>query len=266
MHARVADLPGDAEILAAARAIGGVARAGVQLWRELSDPDIDPERLRRVLYGDPGIAARVLKVANSAYYARGRAIASLERAIVVLGLDAVRGIAAAAGLDRVAERGGQGAAFLAHSTATAACAQSLAARADDVSGSEAFLAGLLHDFGLLVEWRLAMLRPLAVADPEFHVPCARLVLATWQLPADVVDAACAHHAPGTGGALAACVRLGHLAAEEAGMTGPGDPHAEAEATVPAEDLRLLGIDAAAWDAWRVDARPAALEAAQALRP
>lgn len=263
MHVRAAALPGDAEILAAARAIGGVARAGVQLWRELSDPDIDPQRLRQALYGDPGIAARVLKVANSAYYARGRAIATLERAIVVLGLDAVRGIAAAAGLDRVAERGGQGTAFLAHSTATAACAQSLAAHSDRVSGSEAFLAGLLHDFGLLVEWRLAMLRPLPVADPACHVRCAALVLSSWQLPADVVDAACAHHAPGTGGALAACVRLAHVAAAQAGMPGPGDPPGDEEPV--AGDLALLGLDAAAWDAWRTDARPDALDAAQALR-
>jgi HD-like signal output (HDOD) protein len=255
--------PSAAEMVAVARAIGGVSQAGTSIWRELSDPDVDPQRLRRVLHGDPGVAARVMRVANSAFYGRGREITTLERAIVVLGLDAVRGIAAAACLDRAAERGGRGAQLLSHSTAVACFAQSIAAHCGALSPSEAFLSGLLHDFGLLVEWRLAGIRGGAPSDPRFHAHCADVVLSQWRLPEAVVDAVRAHHAPAHGGDLAACVRVAHAAVHAVGLPEPGSAAAAHELPDP-RDLARVGLDADAWQGWLGEAGAEALEAAAAL--
>lgn len=256
----------DGEILATSRALGGLAPGAASLWRELSNPDVDAGRLRAVLHQDPGIAARVLKVANSAFYGRGRQIASLEQAVLVLGLDGVRGIAAAASLDRASDQGGRGSALLAHSAAVAACAQSIAARGSLVGPSEAFLAGLLHDFGLLVEWKLAAGAGGPGAGAALHQRCAEVVLSHWQLPSTVVDAARLHHEAASGDALAACVRVAHAAAQAAGriepVAGEGydldepDPH----------DLAQVGFDAAAWVRWCETDRETALEAADALMP
>jgi HD-like signal output (HDOD) protein len=234
-----------------------VGRAQASLWRDLSDPDVDLRRLHQALREDPAIAVRVLKVANSAYYRRGGQIATIEQAILMLGLDAVRGIAASAGLDRIAGRGEQAAAFVAHSVAVACIARDSAAIAGLAIGGEAFLAGLLHDIGLLVEWRLAALlkangpRELAV-DPWLHVRCAQVVLAAWQLPATVVDAVAAHHAQPQESEpvdpLGACVRVAHCACVEAGMLLPGDGPTDAEQAPHPLDLLRLGIAPEAWSA------------------
>jgi HD-like signal output (HDOD) protein len=237
----------DADILAAARALGGVARGSVDLWRELSDPLVEPPRIAAVLHADPGIAARVLKVANSAFYGRGRQVSSIDRAIVVLGLDAVRGIAAAAGLDRVVPRGTAGAAFAAHSAVVACASRMLARRHAALAPADGFLGGLLHDFGMLVAWRLAAAGRIdEIAADSLHVHCGALVLDAWQLPPAVVEAAARHHASG-GGPLAACVRLAHAAACE------GEEGLAAEASAASrtwdDDLGVLGFDRPAWAQW-----------------
>jgi HD-like signal output (HDOD) protein len=262
--------PTDEEILAASRALGGLAPSAAGLWRELSDPEVDPRRLHAVLHQDPGIAARVLKVANSAFYGRGRQIATLEQAVIVLGIDAVRGIAAAAGLDRVAARAGQAGLYVAHCVAVAGFARELAARTGAVPAGEAFLAGLLHDFGLLVEWRLlACGRPLPV-DPLLHLRCGRVVLTQWQLPTAVVDAAASHHLrgsawdPGVDAPLCACVRLAHCAAGFAGVPTP-EPQVDAADAGPAmADMAVVGMQVADWEHWLPDAASRSNEATEAL--
>lgn len=249
--------PDDAQILAAARALGVVGRAQASLWRDLSDPDVDLRRLHQALREDPAIAVRVLKVANSAYYRRGGQIATIEQAILMLGLDAVRGIAASAGLDRIAGRGEQGAAFVAHSVAVACIARECAGIAGLSIGGEAFLAGLLHDIGLLVEWRLAAQltaskQRVLAGDPLLHVRCAEVVLAAWQLPPLLVRAVAAHHsAPQPSDPvdlLAACVRVAHCACVEAGMQVQGDGLPDCPQVPHPLDLAHLGIVPDAWSA------------------
>lgn len=247
--------PSDAEVVAAARSLGGLARGSVALWRELSDPQVEAQRVARVLHADPGIAARVVKVANSAFYGRGRQVASIDRAIVVLGLDAVRGIAAAAGLDRVVPRGVAGAAFAAHCAVVAALARALSRRMPALQPAEAFLAGLLHDFGLLVEWRLLAARPSIPVPPgSLHARWGALVLASWQLPAPIVATVANHHHAG-GRALCACVRAAHAGAVALGHALAAEGGAD-EAPDRA-DLAALGLDAASWAAWLADAGDAA---------
>ncbi len=262
--------PTDEEILAASRALGGLAPSAAGLWRELSDPDVDPRRLNAVLHQDPGIAARVLKVANSAYYGRGRQIATLEQAVAVLGLDAVRGIAAAAGLDRVAGRIGNPGLYVAHCVSVADFSRVLAARTAVVPLAEAFLAGLLHDFGLLVEWRLHASGRALPPDPFLHLRCGRIVLTQWQLPPGVVEAAASHHlgesVPVAGAIepMCACVRLAHCAASIAGVPTPEPQVDAADGGPAAADLSVVGMEPADWVQWLQGAADCAREAAEAV--
>src|SRR4051812_8973908 len=57
------------------------------------------ERLSALLSSDPLLAARVLRVANSAFFGRERRVGSIEAALAVLGTDAVSAIALAASFD-----------------------------------------------------------------------------------------------------------------------------------------------------------------------
>lgn len=234
------------EIIAAAKALGaGGGGPGVaQLLTMLFDEQVDVDRLLRRLKAEPALAARVLKVANSAFYKRAGTVGTLERATQVLGLAAIRGIAAAGCMDRLPMPALAGSLcseqFARHSLAVAAAAQALSQRAGAGVDAEAFTAGLLHDVGIVL---LARLRPQAMsalsqqsmpnalaglrAEHQVlgveHTTCAALLAQTWGLPDWLVSALQAHHSPRSDGrvvgldALPALLSLADNAASEAGI-------------------------------------------------
>jgi HD-like signal output (HDOD) protein len=163
------------------------------------------------------VAARVLRVANSAFFGCSGTVSTLDRAVQVLGLQGIKGAAAAACMDRMigsqaASAGFDADAFRRHSLATACLAARLSKALDAGLDEEAFMAGLLHDLGLVVQWRLrpqgmqALRRALAagqVPEDSFshaeqhhvgttHERCTAIVLEAWQLPPALVHAV-AHH-------------------------------------------------------------------------
>jgi HD-like signal output (HDOD) protein len=95
-------------------------------------------------------------VVNSAFYGLPRQIGSINRAIVLLGLNAVKNIAIAASLTKLFRGGELCSRFSAkdlwvHSIATAACAKLICDEMKLGVSDEAFLAGLIHDIGIMVE-------------------------------------------------------------------------------------------------------------------
>ncbi|HSI60913.1 MAG TPA: HDOD domain-containing protein [Ideonella sp.] len=239
----------DAEIVEAAQRMslaGAGAASGMRLLSVLLDERLDLPGLAKLVSAQPGIALRVMRVANSAYYGHSGVVATVDRAAQVLGLTALRGIAAAACFEGLtAPVAGSAtldlAAFRNHSLAVACAAQALAQRVAQEMAGEAFMAGLLHDIGLVVLWRLrpqSLLRHaagragrggLCVAAPQAaeqerlalgttHAHCGRVALAAWHLPAGLVDAVAEHDLPAAAGdrpataPLAALLRLAdHLA-------------------------------------------------------
>lgn len=237
------------EIVAAAMrmrlAAGG--GAGVRLLPRLLDPCLTLEALARMLGAEPALATRVLRVANAPYYGQAGHVATLARATRLLGLDALRGIAAAACFDSVnlaslRQPAPDAAAFRRHSLAGGMAVQALARRVAPDLAEEAFIAGLLHDLGLLMLWRL---RPGTMAaqasHPETttssgidHADCGRLLMQTWSLPATLCTAIAQHEhggddSPGARPNLTGLLRMGHALAIGAGF-GLAD---EAATPVPA---------------------------------
>ncbi len=192
----------------------------------------------RTLSRDISLAARVLKVVNSAYYGQPRTISSIERAVVVLGLPTIRGIALAASCYRMpslpsVKSGFTASSVLTHCLGVAIAARLLASGHPRLAPEDAFMAGLLHDFGLLLElygefemlcglvaevsagrggvgprgW-MQLERETFGAD---HGVIAAEVLAGWRLPDDIVKAIRHHHEPmqqpSSGRALASVVAL-----------------------------------------------------------
>ncbi len=122
----------------------------------VEDPDSTAQDLNNVISNDPALGARILKVVNSAFYGLPGQIGSTNRAIVLLGLNAVKNIAIAASLAKLF-RGGQIAPnfnardLWQHSIAVATTTKMLAAKIGLGLPDEAFLAGLIHDIGIMVE-------------------------------------------------------------------------------------------------------------------
>jgi HD-like signal output (HDOD) protein len=262
-------------IVEAAAALGalGAGEASLPLiLAALCDPTKDATDIAKVIAHEPGIAARVLRVANSSYYGAAGSIATLERAFVLLGVDAVRGIAAAACLDRSVLRALRSAPIdlrdmLRHSIATAIAADGIAQLRHRSIASEAFIAGLLHDFGVTLQLQVdpdalwAVLDSmkdepgLSVREREArhdcvgHELCAAVVFAEWRLPATLVDAVGHHHhpqsAPESARPIALCVALGNHLAVEMGMGYALEP-----GPMAASDAMLaeVGIERAQYEA------------------
>jgi len=100
---------------------------------------------------DPGLAARILKVTNSAYYGLRNKTTTLERAIAVLGLKYVKtitlGFHLARSLNEFVGEGFDMAEFWRHSVLRAVISRRLAGHYCPVRQEEAFLIGLLQDCG-----------------------------------------------------------------------------------------------------------------------
>lgn len=224
------------DLKAAARALGasGGGHGAARLLSLLCDPDVESEAIRTCLRGEPALSARVLKVANSPFYRQAGQIGTIDRAVQLLGLSAIRGIAAAGCLDRAAPpRAGQAydpERFRRHSLAVACAAQQLSRAARAGVDSEAFIAGLLHDIGVLLLTKAAPAAMARFVPPDReaadgaleaerrhfgadHAQSAGVLVEAWGLPVWLHDTLAAHHAPpaATGQGLAALPALLHLA-------------------------------------------------------
>lgn len=150
----------------------------------VEDPKSTAQDLHKVINNDPALSSRILKVVNSSFYGLPGQIGSINRAIVMLGLNAVKNIAIAASLAKLF-RGGEltprvsAKSIWEHSVAAAATMKLLADKLKLGLGDEAFLAGLMHDIGLIVELqfdrnKLIDALHLAGLDAE-GVPCNNLL-------------------------------------------------------------------------------------------
>jgi HD-like signal output (HDOD) protein len=217
----VTDITSRDEILRAAGTVGLLQLrhgSGTNLLAALCDLRADADVIASLVDREPGLAARVLRVANSAFYGHARNITTVGSALLVLGFDAVRGIAAAACMDRGLQRPGEGTAIdlgaiVRHSLGTAVAAEHLARLAQRDLAGEAFIAGLLHNLGLPIQARLdaaglQRLVDLLARDPHAelraaeaattrvgHETCAAVLFESWNLPTLLVDAVRHHHAP-----------------------------------------------------------------------
>lgn len=124
----------------------------------VEDPKSTAQDMHDIVRNDPALAAKILKVVNSAFYGLPSQIANLDRAIVMLGMSAVKNIALAASLSRLFQPGALSDKFSAkdlwtHCVAVGVCARMLS-EAGHGPSEEAFVAGLTHDMGLLIEHQL----------------------------------------------------------------------------------------------------------------
>ncbi len=122
----------------------------------VEDPKSTAQDLHKVISNDPALCSRILKVVNSSFYGLPGQIGSINRAIVMLGLNAVKNIAIAASLAKLFRGGELTHNFSArdiwsHCNVTAAAAKMLASALKLGLSDEAFLGGLIHDIGGMVE-------------------------------------------------------------------------------------------------------------------
>jgi putative nucleotidyltransferase with HDIG domain len=199
----VADLKEELEKLPASRA------AALRVVQVVDDPATGAADVAKAASADPALTARVLRVANSAYYGLSGRIGTPAFAVTVVGFATVRSLAAmsASGLTGPETASPE---FWTRAAAVASGA-SLLARRVGADAPEAFCAGLLHDLGT------ALLRQRAAEEHEAllaraaegedllalehaayggtHASLCADVLAAWRFPGELCDAIGKHHEP-----------------------------------------------------------------------
>lgn len=187
-----------------------------QVISECDNADASVSSLARIMAGDQALAAMVLKLANSAYYGYARRIESLPDAVVLLGFASVKNLAITASITRLLTSGRDEYAAVRsdlfdHSLATAVGARILG-RTKRISGEKAFVAGLLHDLGLivLVCYRKSLFgevmraaestnRPFHEVEIDVwgveHAELGALIAAEWKFPPALCEALRYHHKP-----------------------------------------------------------------------
>jgi putative nucleotidyltransferase with HDIG domain len=149
-----------AEAVRKVATIATLPEVTTRIIKTVEDPRSSATQLHKIVAHDPALVTRILKVVNSSFYGLPGQIASIERAIVLLGLNAVKNIAVAASLGQLFRGVKLCDGFTAkdlwtHCVAVAVTSREIAKSMRLTIADEAFLAGMIHDIGLLVSLQTA---------------------------------------------------------------------------------------------------------------
>lgn len=216
----------------------------IELLQHLEDDDMSSGQLARIIARDQALVVRMLRIANSPFYGLSGRVESVADAIAVLGLRAVRSLAATSavtgGLAGVAPPELDTGVFWRHGIAAAVAARALARRLK-APEEVAYVAGLLHDIGTLM---LASVFPaqradvlahaaehgMHVADAERavlgidHAQIGSTLAERWNFPEQICRAIRSHHeaVPERSGTLACAVHVGDVLAHALDLAGDPD--------------------------------------------
>lgn len=190
-------------------------QATLDALRALRDESLGSEACAELLGHDPALAARALRLANSAFYGVPGRVTTLRDAVHLLGRRTLSSLLTVALLAPQASplvgTPLSAAAFWRHALGAAFAAREIA-QALDMDAELAFVAGLLHDIGRLTlaahfpealrsAMREAQGSDLGLTDVELdklgtsHVQVGAMVALHWRFPPEVALAIASHHAP-----------------------------------------------------------------------
>lgn len=233
----------------------------VELLSSFANEDVDVDHIAHQIARDQGLAARVLRVANSSFYGLQSKVGTIHEAVVVLGFRAVRSMALAVGVNGAFRAdqcpGFDAHAYLRHGVATGLAAQCLAPLTGFIP-ELAFTAGLLHDIGELVlasnfskpySEALAYRKQHDLFLPEAehsvlgitHAEVGSLLADAWRFPAVLREAVADHHSPATAprDSLANLVHVADATAHALGLSFYADE-------------MVMPVDGAAWSRLGLD--------------
>jgi HD-like signal output (HDOD) protein len=184
-------LAGDVSVLPAA------PTTYLAISKALADPNTGIQDVARIVEREPTLCAKVLQVANSAFFGLPRAVSSVSQAATYLGTLALRDLALAmeamAGMH--SSKGALSAASYAAFQINALAVGLLGRRwfaGERRKADDAFVAGMLRDMGHLV---LATREGGAAGALDQHAALSAYLLGLWGIPHSVLEAVAFHEQP-----------------------------------------------------------------------
>lgn len=187
---------------------GGIHSVVMEVVEMVENPAMSVAKLGKVIASHRGLSERVLRIANSPLYAIPGRVSSVNSAITLLGLNALRDTVITL-LVHGAMRSMVNAVvhfeqFWNHSISCGVTARILAKRFAAGHEDGAFIAGLFHDMGVLMlgqggepdALRLARMKVRTVPAGSAHEEVGSWIAEEWQLGEEIAEAIRFHHAPG----------------------------------------------------------------------
>lgn len=220
--------------------------AAQRIMQLVADANSSASDLLTAIEGDPVLAAKVLRRVNSAFYGLRSKVADLRSAISLLGYREIRNLALTVYLTRMFKEGNSYKKFSReglweHSVAVANASRIVARTYGSATPDEAYLAGLLHDIGLILLDQYLPRHLFQVIDlveqgkstcaaerellPFDHALLGAFVATQWNFPPQVTMAIRYHHEPlaaeGPHCDMAAVVAVANYLCSRAGFTSLG---------------------------------------------
>jgi len=169
-------------------------------------------QVARLISQDESLAAQCLHLANSPLFGRWQAVETVRGAVVALGMRRMREIATSCCLIKLTPKNSpiDATIFWEHALGVALTSRYFARAVGFADPDKAYLAGLLHDFGVVMSLWVAPKEfaeayskavaghiPLAEAERDVlgvtHTEIGHILSQRWHMPADLVDVIAWHH-------------------------------------------------------------------------
>lgn len=187
------------------------------LLRYLQQPveQMDVQKVTEMISQDKALAAQCLQMANSPLFGRWQKVESLRSAVIGLGFHRLSDIAMSCGLLNMLPKEARGidpVAFWEHSLGCALVCRHFAHKISFPDPGKAYLSGLLHDLGIIVNlwvlpkefgaaFELAKAEGIPLHEAEqtvlgfTHCESGRLLAERWDIPPELIEVVEFHHTP-----------------------------------------------------------------------
>ena len=188
-----------------------------QVEQLCEDPHVDADELAKVIGADPSITMKLLKLANSAFFAFSREIKSVSDAVSLLGNETVKNVVLSISVfeatkDMEGSAGLNKEAFWRHSAACGSVVRFISKKLRIVR-EEGFTSGILHDIGKIILDSLyadfykgvlnaVVERNISIEEAEdqtlgmSHAKLGHELAESWGIPSRLAEAISHHHRPG----------------------------------------------------------------------
>jgi len=186
-----------------------------RLVQLVNDEESTLRDFEEVIQLDPALVARLLTLVNSSYFGLRRKVDSISRAVALLGMKNLHNIAVTDAIKGMLRSNSSSTEFSPqrlwlHSAASSICCKMIAERIFTINGDDAYLCGILHDIGLIVEMEteeekfLQLIDQLVADGPSIielehnlfntdHCQIGYILAKEWCIPDPIADAIRDHH-------------------------------------------------------------------------
>jgi putative nucleotidyltransferase with HDIG domain len=231
-----------------------------KLLTVIENPRISLTEIGNFIQSDPVLTSRVLKMVNSPIYGFPGRISAVQQALILLGLNVVRGLLLGVSVFEVMQKSMTG--LWEHSLGCAITSKIIAKKKNLPEPEEISIAGLLHDIGKVVmilrykeEYETAIkeagAQNLLIMDAEksvfdiTHADSGSWIAKKWNFPNSLVEIIEYHHKPNLAKTLpvqTAVVHLADILTRSVGFGFSGDNHVPAVNPAAWELLKLSDTD------------------------